>query len=296
MTDTSLILRKAFTLYSFVYLLAIIFAIIVGFTCRKLNAVFIVLIADVAATLFVYAAGRVFHNASFYDAYWSIAPLLIALFWDLRAGPHYAVILRQVIASVLVILWGFRLTWNWAHQWQGIKNEDWRYSDLRQKYQKLFWLIELVGIDLMPTVIVFLACLPLYPALAVGKNPINPLDIIAFIFTGGAIVIEAVADRQLWQFTRQKARYGEIMTTGLWAYSRHPNYFGEITFWWGIYLFGLAADPAYWWTIIGPLLATFLFTFVSVPLMDKRNLVKRPGYAAVKKKIPALFPWFPKNG
>jgi steroid 5-alpha reductase family enzyme len=187
------------------------------------------------------------------------------------------------------------LTWNWAHQWQGIKHEDWRYRDLREKNPLWFWLIELVGIDVMPTVIVFLACLPLYPVLVAGTGHFCVLDMIACIITAGAIAIETIADRQLWQFTRQKTRSGEIMTKGLWAYSRHPNYFGEITFWWGIYLFGLAANAAYWWTIIGPASVTLLFTTVSIPLMEKRNLAGRPGYAAIIKQIPTLIPWFPKN-
>ena len=295
MTDTVPNLKKAFALYTLVYILALIVAGIIGYAVRNLNPVFIVLVTDIAATLVVFGMGRVFHNASLYDAYWSIAPLAIILFLVLGAFPHSAVILRQLIASVLVFLWGFRLTWNWAHQWHGIKHEDWRYRDLRENNQRWFWLIELVGIDLMPTLIVFLACLPLYPVLVVGKNSINLLDVIACVVTAGAIAIEAVADRQLWQFSRQKSRSGEIMTKGLWAYSRHPNYFGEIMFWWGIFLFGLAAAPDWWWTVIGPVSVTILFTFVSVPLMDKRNLAKRPDYAAIKKKIPALFPWFPKT-
>jgi len=295
MTDKSQNLKKAFALYTLVYILALIVAIIVGFTYRRLNPVFIVLIADIAATIVVYGMGRVFHNASLYDAYWSVAPLAITIFWVFGSFPHHAVMIRQVIASVLIFIWGLRLTWNWAHQWQGINHEDWRYRDLRENNSRWFWLIELVGIDFMPTLIVFLACLPLYPALVVGKNPINALDLIASIVTGGSIVIEAVADRQLWKFTRQKSMSGEIMTKGLWAYSRHPNYFGEITFWWGIYFFGLAADSAYWWTIIGPLSITLLFALVSVPLMEKRNLAGRPGYAAIIKQIPPLIPWFPKN-
>ena len=185
---------------------------------------------------------------------------------------------------------GIRLTYNWAHQWHGMNHEDWRYRDLREKNPRLFWLIELMGIDLMPTLIVFLACLPLYPAFAGREKFRNSLDVVAFIVTAGAIVIEAIADRQLWKFTRQKPRSGEIMTRGLWAYSRHPNYFGEIMFWWGIYLFGLAAARAYWWTVIGPVLVTVLFTVVSVPLMDKRNLAKRPGYAAIKRKYRLFSP------
>jgi len=294
MTDTSQNLKKAFALYTLVYVLALIIAVIVGYAVRNLNQIFIVLIADIAGTLAVYVMGRLFHNASFYDAYWSVAPLAIAIFWVFGPFPHRAEMIRQVIASVFVFIWGLRLTWNWAHQWQGIHHEDWRYRDLREKNPRWFWLIELVGIEVMPTVIVFLACLPLFPVLAAGTGHFTFLDVIACIITAGAIAIEAIADRQLWQFTRQKTRSGEIMTKGLWAYSRHPNYFGEITFWWGIYLFGLAADSAYWWTIIGPLSVTLLFVAVSIPLMEKRNLAGRPGYASIAKRIPPLIPWLPK--
>jgi steroid 5-alpha reductase family enzyme len=143
MTDTSPNLKKAFALYTLVYILALIVAVIIGYAVRNLNPVFIVLVADIAATLVVYAMGRIFHNASLYDAYWSIAPLIIIFFWALGAFPHHAVILRQVIASVLVFLWGFRLTWNWAHQWHGIKHEDWRYRDLREKISVGFGLSNL---------------------------------------------------------------------------------------------------------------------------------------------------------
>jgi steroid 5-alpha reductase family enzyme len=85
------------------------------------------------------------------------------------------------------------------------------------------------------------------------------------------------------------------MAEGLWAYSRHPNYFGEVTFWWGLFFFALAADTDYWWTIIGPAAITVLFTFISIPMMDKRNLARRPGYEERIKNIPALIPWFRKT-
>ena len=85
------------------------------------------------------------------------------------------------------------------------------------------------------------------------------------------------------------------MSHGLWAFSRHPNYLGEIMFWWGIFIFGLASGLHYWWTIIGALSVTLLFTCISIPLMEKRNLLRRPEYASVTKKIPVLFPWFPKT-
>ena len=81
------------------------------------------------------------------------------------------------------------------------------------------------------------------------------------------------------------------MSSGLWAYSRHPNYFGEVAFWWGLYLFALAADPGYWWTIVGPCAVTALFLTASIPLMDKRSLDRRPGYAARMESTSALIPW-----
>jgi steroid 5-alpha reductase family enzyme len=188
-----------------------------------------------------------------------------------------------------------RLTWHWARQWQGLQHEDWRYRDLRKKSPVWFWLVDLAGIEIMPTVLVFLGCLSLYPAVSVGKNPFGPLDILAVLITGGAVVIETTADEQLWRFVRGKPKYGEILTKGLWACSRHPNYFGEVLFWWGLYFFALAADARYWWTIIGPAAITILFVFISIPMMEKRSLARRPGYAELRRKIPMFLPWFPKH-
>jgi steroid 5-alpha reductase family enzyme len=295
MYNTSRYLKKAFTLYTSVYLLALLIAVAVGYFSRGLNPVLFVFLADIAATLVIYSAGRIFHNASFYDAYWSVAPPVIALFWTLITLHKYGISLWHIIVLILVFAWGIRLTYNWTRQWQGLQHEDWRYRDLRIKTGRWFWFVELIGIDLMPTIIVFLACLPLYPALAAGSKSLGFLDVIGVIITAGAIVIETVADRQLRQFTRQKKRQDEIMKRGLWAFSRHPNYFGEIMFWWGIFIFGLAADLHYWWTIIGALSVTLLFTCISIPLMEKRSLARRPEYTRIIKKIPVLFPWFPKT-
>jgi steroid 5-alpha reductase family enzyme len=287
-------LYKAFALYGFAYVLALITAIAVGYAVREMHPILIVFTADIAATLVIYTFGRVFRNASFYDAYWSVAPLVIALFWVFRASSDGSVTARQIIVVTLVFLWGLRLTCNWARNWQGLKHEDWRYQDFRQKAKRWFWLIDLIGIEIMPTVIVFLACLSLYPALAVGEKPFGFLDVIAIILTAGAILVETIADEQLRKFIRKRPEPGEIMAKGLWAYSRHPNYLGEVTFWWGLYIFALAADSGYWWTIIGPVSITLLFTVISIPLMEKRSLERRPGYAELRKKIPVLFPWFPK--
>jgi steroid 5-alpha reductase family enzyme len=83
-----------------------------------------------------------------------------------------------------------------------------------------------------------------------------------------------------------------MLTSGLWAYSRHPNYFGEVLFWWGLYLFAVAAEPAFWWAIFGPLAMTMLFIFISVPMMEKHLMERKPCYAESRAGVPKLFPWF----
>lgn len=112
-----------------------------------------------------------------------------------------------------------------------------------------------------------------------GTRGFGPIDVLATVVTAGAILVELVADEQLRAFNQVKIP-GEICEVGLWRWSRHPNYFGELSFWWGLWLFGVAADPAWWWTVIGPLAMTAMFVFASIPMMDKRSAERRPGFAA----------------
>lgn len=288
-------LASGFALVALAYIVALCVAVSVGYAMGDRHPILIVLVADIVATLTIYAFARVFHNASFYDAYWSVAPLVIALYWALTASSENVVFARQVMVVTLVFIWSVRLTYNWARQWRGLGHEDWRYANLRSKWKRLFWLVELSGIEMMPTLVVFLGCLSLYPALSSGTSPFGVLDWVAIVVTAGAIIIETTADQQLRKFVKTNPQPGEIMTTGLWGYSRHPNYLGEIMFWWGLFLFALAADLSYWWMVVGPLVMSVLFVFISIPIMDKRNLERRPAYGEHMKKVSALVPWFPKK-
>ena len=288
-------LPKAFALYALAYIIALCVAVAIGYAMGDRHPIWIVLTADIAATLVIYAFARVFLNASFYDAYWSVAPLAIALYYVLGASSGDVVFTRQVVVVTLVFIWGVRLTYNWARQWRGLGHEDWRYANMREKSKRLFWIVELSGIEMMPTIIVFLGCLSLYPALSTGTSPLGALDWVAIVVTSAAIIIEATADQQLRRFVKTNPQPGKIMSTGLWAYSRHPNYLGEVMFWWGLFLFALAADLSYWWVFVGPLAMTVLFIFISIPMMDKRNLERRPGYEDHMRKVSAFIPWFPKK-
>ncbi len=243
--------------------------------------------AFVVSTLVIYGFATAFDNGSFFDAYWTVIPPLAAIFWIGQAAD--AAVMRQIVVTVLVFAWGIRLTANWAIGWTGLDHEDWRYVDLYEKSPLPKWATRLFGVHLFPMFQVFLGCLAMIPALAYGGGAFGWLDVVAMVVTGGAILIEAVADEQLRAFVRTKEP-GDIMKSGLWAYSRHPNYFGELGFWWGLFLFGLAADPGWWWTGIGALAMTLMFHFASVPMLDTRSLERRPEYAEHMKRVNAIVP------
>lgn len=253
-----------------------------------------VALADLAATVAVFAWSVALDNSSVYDAYWSVAPMVIAPALAAGVDAAAAPLGRRVLVTGLVLAWGARLTFNWARGWRGLDHEDWRYVDLRGKTGRLYWAVSLLGLHAMPTAVVFLGCLPLLPALVTGGRPLGPLDAVAAAVTAGGVAVEAVADAQLHAF-RRRATPGEILATGLWAYSRHPNYFGEITFWWGLFLFALAAGEGSAWTGVGALAVTVLFVTVSVPLIDRRSLARRPDYAAHRDRVSAIVPWWPRG-
>lgn len=273
------------------YLLALLAALFIHGRLSGQPAPVAIGAADLVATLVVFGFSMAFDNSSFYDPYWSVTPPLIALALICCHAAPEVPLSRQVPVIGVVTIWGVRLTWNWVRGWQGLGHEDFRYVDLREKTGRAYPLVSLFGLHLMPTVTVFLVCLPLLPVLARYNeaHPLRVLDSLALSVAAGGVALETVADEQLRAF-RRAGSPGGILASGVWAYCRHPNYLGELGFWWGIYLLGLVADPGWWWTIVGPGWLTCLFVFFSVPLMDRRSLARRPGYAEHMARVPALVP------
>ena len=262
--------------------------------------------ADIAATVAIFIFSRLYKNSSFYDAYWSVIPPLIALYWALEATAIEATAIeatavavdgtRAWLVIVLVWLWGIRLTVNWATYWPGLEHEDWRYGPIKANAGKWNALADFSAIHLFPTVIVFVACLPIYATVAMDARPLNWLDYVAATVTALAIIIELLSDIQLHRFLAH-SKEGEIMKTGLWAYSRHPNYFGEWLFWAGLALFGIAAVPsAWWWVLPGSVAMLVMFLVASIPMIDKRSVERRPEYEAHMARVSGFVPWFPKTG
>ena len=280
------------TLVVIVYALAFIVAAIV-FGIFKTNGILLAtFIADVVATIIVWGTGLIFKNASLYDPYWSIIPVMVLPFW---------VIMKEVPAGALDVLliiaisvWGIRLTMNWVIGWKGLAQQDWRYTMLKEKNPDIWFITNFGGINMMPTILVFLGMVPAYYMIN-NSQRMNILSLIGFIICLVAASIQFVSDRQLALFRNKEGNKGKCISEGLWKYSRHPNYFGEVSLWWGIWLMQMGSAPQYWMTVIGPVLMTLLFVFISIPMMEKHVIKNRPAYLEYKKSVPMLIPGTKKH-
>lgn len=248
--------------------------------------------ADFVATVFVWLWGVIFSNSSVYDPYWSVAPPLMLTGYAVYCG---AFSLPVVLMLVAVWYWAIRLTGNWAYTFPNLNRQDWRYDMYKEKFPRLWHLVNFTGINLMPTVVVFLAMVPGF--LLIGLSSVTPLQTNVWTWLGffvciSAATLQLISDTQAHRFRREHK--GEVCTVGLWNRSRHPNYLGEILMWWGIYMIYLTICPdCRSWEVMllpatGALANTCLFVFISIPMMEKRQLANKPGYADYRRKVRML--------
>ena len=227
---------------------------------------------DVAATLVIYLLSLPIKNSSLYDAYWSLTPFVMITYLLFTCN-HINI--YHYIAYTVFTVWSFRLTVNWIVTFEDIKWVDWRYKQIKEKNNAFVWQIaNFFGIMLMPTLLVFAAFIPLILAF---QNTLNAFSLAgsAIIFIGTAL--EFFADRQMHAFLKSQNK-SEVIQSGLWKYSRHPNYLGEILVWVGAYLVLFPSVKEYWYTFIGALLIIMLFNFISITLAEKRQVARREGY------------------
>ena len=247
------------------------------------------LIIDLVATLMIFVFSVIFDNSSVYDPFWSVAPIFLAGYWTWCGWHQPGGDGRAVAVAVLVALWGIRLTSNFLTHWRGMSHEDWRYEEFRARTGSAYWVVSFFGFHLVPTLIVFAACVPVYFA-CTSDRPFGVLDVVVAAVTLLAITVEAVADRQMRSAVAAGHPGNRTFRGGLWSVSRHPNYLGEIGFWWGLYLFALAAGLSHWWTFVGPAAVTTLFLTVSLPMIESRMRKQRSDYEAVSEEVAMLIP------
>ena len=239
------------------------------------------LFADIASTVLVFVFSLIFRNASVYDPYWSVQPPVILASALLKHGGSGVL---EVLLFCAVLFWGLRLTANWAYNFRNFEYQDWRYVMLKEKTGVFYPLINLLGIHMFPTLIVYLCILPAVTAVheeAALKALCIPFIVIAFF----APVIQGIADIQMHMF--RKSRMEGFIRTGFWKRSRHPNYAAEIIMWWAVGLACFFAMPDKPWLLVGAAANTLMFLFVSIPMADKRQS-RKPGFEAYKKSTRML--------
>ncbi len=276
---------SSFAIITLIYLVAIAVGVGVYLVCPFHFSINL-LIADVAATVYVFICSLLFRNASVYDPYWSVQPPVIvtafAIFFNVnRLG---------VLLLIAVWFWAIRLTANWAYTFHGLNHQDWRYTMLHKKTGKCYPIINLLGIHLVPTLVVYGCTLPAVFAIVNGWAG-NIFSIIFCILACLSASMQGIADIQMHAFRKRKT--GGFVREGLWKYSRHPNYLGEILQWWNIAL-AVVIPSGEWLLLLGAIANTFLFLFVSIPMADKRQASKR-GWSTYKRQTRMLFPLYKKQ-
>ena len=272
---------KSLIVIAFIYVLALVASFVCAYFITD-NLILRLFLTDIFATFIVYLFSVLFKNTSVYDPYWSFVPWVLIII---------AIVLTKKFSVPIILLliafsfWSWRLTINWIKTFKDMSVEDWRYAKYRSTYKRpIFEVINIIGLQYMPTLIVFAGLLPFIKLVELGSN---------YFFIIGAVVViagtllELIADHQVHQFLKETTEKVTCQR-GLWNYSRHPNYLGEILIWFGLAIPHIIQYPTQWYFDIGCILMFLLFNFISIPLMEKRQLKRREDYKNYRKTTSRL--------
>jgi len=255
-----------------------------------LNGWSLLLVWHITATIIIFLFSKIHNNSSIYDPFWHVAPIPIVFY---IASDSSLSIFHQSLVLSAFLFWALRLTYNWFLNWTNLDHEDFRYIDLKNNNKLLAFVNDLFGIHLIPTLIVNASLYPIFIALT--SENLNNLVYVGFILIIIAVVVQYIADSQMRDFRKDQKNFGKTMKYGLWKYSRHPNYLGEVSFWFGLYIFAVASGSTSIWLLACPMVMLALFVFISCPMMDNRSLKKRSDYKEYMDKTPQLIMWFVKD-
>jgi len=249
-----------------------------------LHAWLVALAAIAVAAVSVWVISVLRRDVSIVDSLWSLLFLLGLLAYLAvveSPGP------RAWLVTAMVGLWALRLSLYITVRNHG-QPEDRRYQAIRHNNEPHFWLKSLYIVFLLQGFLAWVVSLPALAAVS-GQTPPGPLDFAGLLLWLAGMFFEVVGDWQLARFRRRERSEGAVLDTGLWRYTRHPNYFGEALLWWGIYLMALSAGA--WWTIVAPVLMTVLLLRVSgVSLLEKDIAERRPAYRDYVRRTNAFIP------
>lgn len=271
----------SFIVIALVYLLAAVVGVGV-YQALNLSWWLALLIADVVATVITFIFSLIFRNASVYDPYWSVQPFVIVLAFAMGRDLTFL----GAFLLIVISFWAVRLTANWAYTFASLNNQDWRYTMLSEKTGVFYPFVNFIGIHMVPTLVVYGCVLPAVYAIREGLEA-NILSVLCLCASLIATIVQGVADIEMHKF--RKKRDSVFIRRGLWKYSRHPNYFGEILMWWGVGLSVTCASFDVWWLIVGAVANSLLFLVVSIPMADQRQS-RKEGFKEYKEQTRMLLP------
>ncbi|MBP5343179.1 DUF1295 domain-containing protein [bacterium] len=275
-----------------IFLITYIFAFGVGllsyylFDSYNLDELMSIFLADTVATIFVFIVGIFLKTASMYDPYWSVQTVFIYIPLMIK---YQAYNFGSFLFLAAIMFWSVRLTINFIKGFDNISYIDWRYKMLKEKTGPFYQAVNLLGIHMVPTVVVFFASVPafLYVINGCVFEPLNLIGIFTMIMS---TVIELVSDNDMRRFKAIRSSNKEIINIGLWKHSRHPNYFGEIMFWYGVAFTFVFSNINLFYALLGAVLNTLLFIFISVPMEENHLKNYKEGYEEYKKRTNVFLP------
>lgn len=266
--------RKTFGLLVLlmVYLVATSLGLLLAYFIKDYFPMLItVLLCDVFATVIVWAFGVLFKTASMYDPYWSIQTFIIYLTLLIYYNNFN---LFTIIPLVAIGLYSIRLTVNFIIGFDSLSYIDWRYRMLSKKTGKAFQLVNLFGICMFPTLVVYSASIPLF--IYSTLESFSYIDIIGSLIVIGGTIIELISDIQMKKFIKTRSSREDVINIGLWKYSRHPNYLGEISIWFGVAFILIFNNVNYWYFIFGAIINLLMFIFISIPMEERHMRQYKP--------------------
>jgi steroid 5-alpha reductase family enzyme len=257
----------------------------------EIYAIAAIVILAVMATIWL--ASLLLRNSSIVDIFWGAGFMLTS--WVYFALTPDGYLVRRLLISLLVTIWGLRLAlyilWrNWG------KPEDFRYQKWRAEAGVKWWWLSFFKVFLLQGALMWIISAPLLAA-QISSTParLTSLDFLAVLVWAIGFFFEALGDLQLDRFKANQTNKGQVMNSGVWRYTRHPNYFGDATQWWAYYLIAACANGGFW-TIFSPIIMTTLLLRVSgVALLEKSLTEARPAYKEYIETTSAFIPWLPRK-
>ncbi|CAF0926075.1 unnamed protein product [Adineta steineri] len=286
--------------YSFIYSILLLLSTILHFVLLSLisSPLLRIYIIDFIVTCLLFFIGNfIFLSNNIYDLHWPLIPLISSIYFHLSLNSIEFLSFKSLPLFLLIFLWSSHLIWQTISSSDNIKHEDWRYQMMRKQYGNNFLIFAFFALHLLPMFEVLLGSSSIYYIYTYNnihkKLTIGDILLLLIILLG--VLLENNADKQLAEFRchRKKSREHKfsVLSTGLWKYTRHPNYLGEIIFWWGLFFLGYSHNAPSW-CALGPLLITLMMYFGSIPMSEERLYRKYPEYKFVQRRVSILIPTF----